>query len=90
MALHKRKQTAKPEKSEFEKKVDQINAEISRQTELLNSLSGRIDKLIESDKKVHDTVDNPKPEDSKPEDPKPEDGDGSDKKDEHEEKIENA
>lgn len=85
MSLTKRKQPAKPEKSEFEKKVDQINAEISRQTELLNSLSVRIDKLIESDKKVHDTVDNPKPED-----PKPEDGDGSDKKDEHEEKIENA
>lgn len=87
MALHKRKQTAKPEKSDFEKKVDQINAEISRQTELLNSLSGRIDKLIESDKKVHDTVDNPKPPEPET---KTEEPDGSDKKDEHEEKIENA
>lgn len=84
MALHKRK-PVKTEPSDFDKLMSEFNKNMAEQTKQLADLNRRMDTLIASDKKVHDTIDNPKPED-----PKTEDGDSSDKKDEHGEKIENA
>ena len=89
MALHKRK-PVKTEPSDFDKLMTEFNKNMAEQTKQLADLNRRMDTLIEADKKVHEKVDKSKPEDTKPEDTKPEDGDGSDKKYEHEEKIENA
>lgn len=90
MALHRPKKPVNTEPSEFDKLVKKMTAQLDEQTKQLADLNNRMDTLIASDKQVHDKIDNPKPEEPKPEEPKPEEPDGSDKKDEHEEKIENA
>lgn len=85
MTLVKKPKAQEPVKSDFETKYDKMISELNSQTAAVKDLTARIDKLIESDKKVHDTVDpktDPEPEPEKP--------DVTDKVDEQEDKIKDA
>ena len=85
MTLVKKPKAKEPEKKE-PTDYETVKAALDRNEQALKDLSARIDKLVESDRQVHDKIDPPKPE---PE-PKPEKPDLTDKKDELTDKIENS
>jgi uncharacterized coiled-coil protein SlyX len=93
MSMIKRKPKTEPkiEKSVFEKMADimaeqkksieQLTAAVEKQEKFFDDVEKRLDKLVETDKKVHDKVND---------EPAPEAGDDTDKGDDLKDKIKEA